>query len=238
MATANLMKKFSIATAGVTCLALATLGTGKAEAAVIVLDFEGIGNLNPVGSFYDTAPQDFDITFSSNALAIVDEDAGGTGNFGGEPSPDTVLFFLDGPAATLNVANGFTDGFSFFYSAINNPGFVRVYDGLNATGNVLATIDLPLTPRNGAPDPTGSFSPFVPIGVSFTGIAKSVDFGGTINQIGFDDITFGSDVPGGIGSQPTPEPTSLLGLLGIGAFGSSAVFKRKQQKAKIASQAS
>ncbi|WP_236144835.1 PEP-CTERM sorting domain-containing protein [Nostoc sp. CMAA1605] len=238
MATANLMKKFSIATAGVTFLALATLGTGKAEAAVIVLDFEGIVDSTPVGSFYDTAPHDFDVTFSSNAEALVDSDAGGRGDFGGEPSPNTVLFFLGGTAATLNAPKGFTDGFSFFYSAIKNPGFVRVYDGLNATGNLLTHINLPLTPRNGQPDPTGLYSPFVPIGVSFSGIAKSVDFGGTINQIGFDDITFGSDVPGGIGSQSTPEPASLLGLLGIGAFASSAVFKRKQQKDKITPKAS
>lgn len=229
MTTSTVIKKLSLATAGVTCLALATLGAGKAQAAVIVLDFEGIGDLNSVGSFYDTAPQDFDITFSPNALAIVDADAGGSGNIGGEPSPDTVLFFLTGPAATLNVANGFDTGFSFFYSAINNPGFVRVYDGLNATGNLLATVNLSVTPSNGAPDPNGQFSPFLPIGVSFSGIARSVDFGGTVNQIAFDNITFGSATPGG-GSTSTPEPGSLLGLLGLGAFGSNTILKRKKQQ--------
>ena len=58
----------------------------------ILLDFEGIGDQNPIGDFYATSG----ITFSSNALGLVDSDDGGTGNFGGEPSPVTVLFWLTG----------------------------------------------------------------------------------------------------------------------------------------------
>lgn len=235
--TISLSKKLSLTIAGATFLTLVTLGAGQAEAAVIVLDFEGIGDLNPVGDFYNTAPRDFGITFSPNALASVDLDAGGTGNFGGEPSPDTTLFFLDGDAATLNTPNGFTTGFSFFYSAIGNPGFVNVYDGLNATGNLLASIELPLTPFAGAPDPTGEYSPLVPIGVSFSDTARSVDFGGTINQIGFDNITFGSAVPGDATSTPdvtsTPEPAYLLGLLAFGAFGVTTGYKRKQHNVTV-----
>lgn len=195
-----------------------------AQAAVIVLDFEGLGNQEQILDFYNgglggsgSGPgPDFDLTFGSNALAIIDEDAGGTGNFGGEPSPDTIMFFLTG-TAVLNVPNGFDTGFSFFYSAINSPGSVNVYDGLNATGNLLADLFLPLTPFNGAPDPTGQFSPFVPIGVAFAGTAMSIDFGGTVNQIGFDNITFGSATPGRV-----PEPGTFLvcaiGLAGLFGF--------------------
>lgn len=208
---------------------------------IVVLDFEGLEDLEPVEEFYNAGlggngsgpGPDFGITFSDNAQAIIDSDAGGSGNFGGEPSPDTILFFLTGTAATMNVPAGFTDGFSFFYSAINNPGQIVVYDAVDATGNVLATLDLPLTPHTGDPDPTGAFSPLVPIGVSFDGTARSVDFGGTIDQIGFDDITLGSDVPGDDQDPPpppTPEPpanipvfwggglallVAVLGLLGI-----------------------
>ncbi|PSB03397.1 PEP-CTERM sorting domain-containing protein [Merismopedia glauca] len=203
-------------------LASALTATGT-KAATVVLDFEGVGDLNPVGNFYDTAPHDFDITFSDNALGIVDEDAGGSGNFGGEPSRDTVLFFLGGSAARMNVLNGFTTGFSFFYSAINNPGFVRVLD---ASDNVLAQIDLPTTPFNGAPDPTGQFSPFVPIGVTFQGTAFAVDFGGTVNQIGFDNITLGSATPG----TTVPEPTTILGTLAFSALGGSTWLKRRRKQ--------
>ncbi len=210
----------------------------QSKTAATVLTFEGLGNQEPVNNFYDgglggtgSGPgPSFGVQFSSNSLAIIDQDAGGSGNFGGEPSPDTVLFFLTGAAATMNVPAGFTTGFSFYYSAINQPGVIRVYDGLNATGNVLATLNLPLTPNNGAPDPTGTFSPLVPIGVSFSGTARSVDFGGTVDQVAFDDITLGSSTAGGGSPVPTAyapvpalSPTWLLvlgaGLLALVGFG-------------------
>jgi hypothetical protein len=196
--------------------------------ATIVLNFEGVGDLATVGNFYNGgAGANYGINFSNNALGIVDSDAGGNGNFGGEPSPNTVLFFLDGDAATMDVAAGFDTGFSFFYSAINQSGFINVYDGLGATGNILATLNLPVTPSNGG-DPNGNFSPFYAIGINFSGIAHSVDFGGTVNQIGFDDVTLGSEVAGG--TAPVPEPGTIA-LLGLGMAGLAFYGKRRQKKA-------
>lgn len=198
--------------------------------ATVMLDFEGLGDNEPVENFYDggfggngSGPGPaWGITFSSNALAIIDSDAGGSGNFGGEPSPDTILFFLSGTAATMNVPAGFDTGFSFYYSAPFNPAQIVVYDGLNATGNVLATLNLPLTPDTGAPDPTGSFSPLVPYGVSFSGTARSIDFAGTADQVGFDNITLGSSTPGGPPPAATPSipvptlsPAWLAALAGL-----------------------
>ncbi|MGA9828003.1 MAG: hypothetical protein WBQ57_06660, partial [Rhodanobacteraceae bacterium] len=202
-------------------VATATPGPPTAPAGNIILDFEGLADQEAVNEFYNggtggsgSGPgANYGVSFSTNSLALIDSDDGGSGNFGGEPSPDTILFFLSGGAATMNVPGGFTTGFSFFYSAINNPGVIRVYDGLNATGNLLATLDLPLTPAGGAPDPTGDFSPLVPIGVTFAGTAMSVDFGGTVNQVGFDNITLGSGTPGGGGPPPPPSiPTPTLSL--------------------------
>ncbi len=202
--------------------ALLALSLAARASAIVVLNFEGLGDLETVEEFYNggtggggSGPgTDYGISFSDNALALIDADAGGSGNFGGEPSPSTVLFFLDGPAATMNVAAGFDTGFSFFYSSVLFTGFVDVYDGLDGTGNLLASIPLPTTPSDGG-DPTGFYSPFVPVGVLFAGTARSVDFGGTINQIGFDNITFGTDNP------VVPEPASvvvwsLLGLVSLG----------------------
>lgn len=182
-----------------------------AQAATILLDFEGLQNLEPINNFYNggtggfgsTYSQNLGIAFSGNSLAIIDEDAGGTGNFGGEPSADTIAFFLTGDAAVMDVADGFDTGFSFFYAAVNRPGIVNVYDELGGVGNLLASIDLPLTPFEGSPDPTGQFSPLLPFGVNFDGIARSVDFGGTIDRIGFDNITLGSETPE---IDPIPEP--------------------------------
>lgn len=216
------------------------------SAGPIVLDFEGLGVLQTnsfgtgfiegVGDFYNggTGTQgsgpgtDFGISFSSNALAIIDADAVGlpfvSGNFGGEPTPDTALFFLTGTAATVTSSAGFTDGFSFFYSSIDFTGSIDVYSGPDATGSVLASLVLPPTPTNGAPDPTGEFSPFLPIGVEFSGIAQSIDFGGTINQIAFDNITFGSSTPLVLDdmsstSVPVPPSVVLLTVALVGVFG-------------------
>ncbi len=207
----------------------------KASADVVVLTFEGVGNFVPVGSFYDGAGgPDFNIIFSSNSLGLIDADAGGGGNFGHEPSPDTILFFLTGGASTMNVPSGFDTGFSFFYSAVNSPGSIRVWDGLDGTGTLLASLDLPVTPSDGG-DPTGSFSPFFPVGVAFDGIAKSVDFAGTENQIGFDNITLGASIPGdgdGSGKPVVPEPASML-LFGLGTVGVGLV-RRSRRKSVCA----
>ena len=200
-----------------------------AQGIVTVLDFEGLLNNEQVLNYYNgglggagSGPgPSLGAVFSPNGLAIIDADAGGTGNFGGEPSPDTVLYFLEGNAATLDYAAGFDTGFSFFYSAIGQPGFVTVWDGLGGTGNILANLNLPLTPSFGAPDPTGAFSPLVPIGVPFSGTALSVDFGGTIDQIAFDNITFGTETPQGV-----PDAGATLVLLGL-ALGGLGLARKK-----------
>ena len=212
---------------GTAALALAACVAVAPVSAATVLTFEGIGDRQPVGDYYNGgAGGNLGISMSSNSLAVVDLDAGGSGNIGGEPSPSTALFFLSGDAAIMNVLNGFDTGFSFFYSAVNQTGSLQVFDGPDGTGNVLASLDLPLTPNNGAPDPTGSFSPFLPIGVAFDGIAYSISFAGVQNQIAFDDVTFGSVTPG---PQAVPLPGSLI-LLAAGGLGVAAVRRWRGQE--------
>lgn len=196
-------------------LAVASLSLPMvASSAVIVLTFEGVGNLNPVGEFYNgVGGPDYGISFSPETLALVDSDVGGNGNFANEPSPSTVMFFLEADAAILNVAAGFTTGFSFFFSAVE-AGTVSVYSGLNATGSLLGSLDLFAQFDDGCVgDPTGAYCNWTAVGVKFEGVARSIDFGGAANFIGFDDITFGSDRPGTV-----PEPGSLA-LLGLGLVG-------------------
>lgn len=212
--------------------------TSQPANGVIVLDFEGLNNLETVLNFYNggtggsgSGPgQDFGIVFNASSLALIDADAGGSGNIGGEPSPDTVLVFLDN-SVIMNVPAGFTTGFSFFYSAINFAGAVRVYDGLDGSGNLLTQLTLPVTPFNGAPDPTGQYSPFVPIGVSFNGVARSVQFGDIANQIVYDDITIGSATPG---RSSTPAPaTSAQALLALTAvLGALGVARLRRRRAR------
>lgn len=189
----------------------------SAVAAPIVLDFEGVGDNAQILEFYNggtdsmgNSGPDYDISFGGNALGLIDVDAGGSGNFANEPSPDTVMYFLSG-TAILNYAAGFDTGFSFFYTS-STRATINIYDAVNATGNLIASIDLDpqYQDNNCTGDPRGGFCNWTAVGVAFTGTAKSIDFGGTQNQTGFDNITFGSATPGGV--VPTPNTLALLAL--------------------------
>jgi len=171
---------------------------------VIVLDFEGLGTSDAINDFYNggTSAQgysgtNYGVQFGV-ALGIIDSDAGGTGNFANEPSPETIMFFLDANQAFMNVPAGFTTGFSFYYSANASDTYVEVYDGLNGTGNLVGSANLPLNynSNNCTGDPNGQYCNWDIISVPFTGTAMSVVFGGTANYVGFDDVTFGSTTPG------------------------------------------
>jgi hypothetical protein len=214
------MHKLLIASAVAASLA------APSSAAIVTLTFEGVGNLASVDDFYNggtdsagNSGTNYGINFSNTSLGIIDSDDGGTGNIANEPSASTVLFFLSGGAATMNIAAGFTTGFSFFYSS-NGTAFVRVYDGLNGTGNVLAQLDLASQfDQNCSGDPGGAYCNWSPIGVLFDGTAYSVDFGGTADRVAFDNVTFGTDRPGGT----VPEPaTWAMMILGFGLVGVSA----------------
>lgn len=185
--------------------------------ALIVLTFEGLGDLDAVLDFYNggTSQQgysstDYGVSFGPTSLSLIDSDAGGQGNTGNEPSGQTVLFFLE-TNAILNVAAGFETGFSFYYAAPYYDGHVYVYDGLNGTGTLLGDQYLPIN-GPGPGDPNGVYSNWSVGSVSFNGIAKSIVFGGTPNYIVYDDVTFGSARPG-----PGEVPISNWALfIGIG----------------------
>jgi hypothetical protein len=208
-------------------LAVTVMAASAAQAAV-VLTFEGVGNTASINDFYNggtdnlgNSGPNLGVSFSGPTLGLVDFDAGGSGNFGNEPSPDTIMFFLDASSAILNIAGGFDTGFSFYYTS-STEADVNVWSGLNATGALLGTIHLTAQYQDGAcaGDPTGNFCNFTASGVGFAGIARSIDFGGTANYTGYDDITFGSTTPGS--GNPVPEPaTWALMILGFGAAGAS-----------------
>jgi hypothetical protein len=216
-----------------TILAAATAMTcsiGTAQADVVVLNFEGINATYPSGfaniyDFYNggtssdgTSGVNYGVQFTDNALAICLNTPGNycsnTSRGGVAPGSELgALFWLNGPETYMNYAAGFENGFSFNYAAPNTPGSVSVYDGLNGTGNLLATLDLGLTPSTCGSEYSAQYCPFVAAGVNFAGVAKSISFAGTANYIVFDDVTFGSAIPG------VPEPSTYAlfaaGLLGL-----------------------
>lgn len=176
-----------------------------ARAATIVLDFEGLKDSEPILNFYNGGTGGFGsgpganygISFSPDSLALINTANGGSGNFSNPPSGDTIAFFLSGAGDTMNVAGGFTTGFSFYYAAAI-AGSVDVYAGANGTGALLASVALPVTPN--------PYTVWVPVGVTFGGTAQSVVFTGSANFIGFDNITLGSETPGTTNPVPLPAP--------------------------------
>ena len=222
-------------------VALGAVLTFTAMADDIVLDFEGIPNGDVVGNYFNgevdgngngPGPSD-GVTFSLNAQAYVSDDVVGNGNggaFGGDPIGDEALTSLAGSVFTMDVAAGFTTGFSFYYSspfdAISDA--ITIYSGLDGGGSLLATISLGDTGNGNAlgnpacPNSWDTFCPFFPIGTDFSGTAESVEFTGTALSVAFDDFTLGSDIPA------TSEPGALK-MLGLGLACLLAVSRRRRK---------
>ena len=211
----------------------------SANAAVIDLTFENIATYpwdssntyildyyNGGTSSVGTSGPNYGVSFPANALNICLNTIGticsntSRGGLGDPNSQLGALFFLSGSNTYVNVAAGFTTGFSFYYTAVNVGGTVNVWSGLNGTGSLLASLNLPVTPSGPCPGYNAGFCPFFPVGVGFAGTAMSIDFGGVANQIVFDDVTFGSSTPG------VPEPGTLA-LFGSGALGLAGLLRRK-----------
>ena len=229
------MKKLSFGAVAAAVLTLCAAGSASAD--VVSLNFEGVNATYPSGSaqvlgFYNggtssdgTTGTNYGISFGSNALAICLNSTtvfcSNTSRGGLAPGSDKGgLFFLDGSETFMNVAAGFTTGFSFNYVSFSFNGAVNVYDGANGTGNVLATLNL--TPNAGScPGYNAGFCPFSASGVNFAGTAFSVGFAGVANQIVFDDVTFGSSVPG----VPEPETYALM-LAGLATV--AAIARRRK----------
>lgn len=217
-----------------TALGVALLGAFPLAASAQVMNFEGLQNSEDILEFYNggtgsagSAGPDIGVSFSAGALALIDGDDGGSGNFENNPSGSTIAFFLGQNQLTMNVAAGFSTGFSFFYSS-STAAAVNVYSGLNGTGVLLASLALVAQFQDNCPPygpgRTGAFCNWTAIGVAFGGTAMSVDFTGTANQTGFDDITLRSDVPG----EVVPEPMTMV-LLGTGLAGLAVARRRRRE---------
>ena len=178
------------------------VGAVSAQAAVVVLTFQGLQDQEPILNYYNGGTGGFGsgpgtnygVAFTADSLALISSDNGGSGNFSNAPGGDTIAFFLSGAGDTMDVAAGFDTGFSFYYASPYYAGTVTVWDGLDGTGNLLATLDLPMT--QAFCDPNHDYSCWDAVGVAFNGTAKSAVLSGVANYIGFSEITLVPKTPG------------------------------------------
>jgi hypothetical protein len=224
-------------------VALATLSfavAAPASAAPIMIDFEGVGSGCRVENFYNGGADscgnvgsvNLGVSFGDYSLALIDADTGlGSGNFANEPTPETILFFLNG-SAILNYEPGFEEGFSFYYTTFYSAT-ARVWSGLDATGDLLGEIalDRNFANDNCRGDPSGDFCHWDIGFLAFADTAMSIDFAGRVGVALFDNITFGSTNPNQPPTPSTPssvpEPGVAL-LLGAGLLGLRVSSRRRR----------
>lgn len=242
MSTSNKLRHVVALGASIGALAL----SAPASAQVVSLNFEGVNATYPSGfaqvlDFYNggtssdgTTGTNYGISFGSNALAIclnsLEVVCSNTsrGGLGDPNSQRGGLFFLEGAETFLNFSAGFQTGFSFNYVG-QFTGSVGVYDGLNGTGNLLGTVSLVPNGTNCPAYSSVGFCPFEAAGINFSGVGRSIAFGGVANQIVFDDVTFGSAIPGGV---PEPSVWAML-VLGFGTLG-AAMRRRRSARVRFA----
>ena len=179
-------------------------------AAASILDFEGPTSFDPIGDFYSS----LGVSFGLDGLALSNDELGPY--YSHSPSPGTV-FAPVGPDATMNVAGGFAGNISFAYSS-KLASSVSLYSGLDGTGTLLGTLNLTANAQNGCTDSPLCFWSLASL--DFTGIAKSLTFGGLANQAMFDDVTF---------SAPVPLPAA--GWLMMSALGGLGAWARRKRAA-------
>lgn len=138
----------------------------------------------------------------------------GTGN---EPTPPNILAFYynsDGQYF-MNVAEGFTNSFSFYYASPDVSHVITIYSGLNGTGAILDTLVTTTTGTYCAPPLFLSCWSLATL--NFSGTAKSVLFG-TSYEMAISDVTLADD----LAVHPVPEPEQAymfsFGVLMIGLF--------------------
>jgi hypothetical protein len=193
------------------------------------LDFEGVGSFGSVSEFYNggfdvpstgspATGVNYGASFSGDALALSNDALGPY--FSNAPTPGSVMF-ASGTNAVLNVAAGFKDSVSFYYSStVDAFNVVKVYSGLNATGTVLARIAL--QENNIDSGCSGSsYCNWQQVAYSFAGVGKSIDFGSnaaTNGSVAFDNVS--------ISAVPELESYAML-LAGLGLMG-AMVGRRKR----------
>jgi hypothetical protein len=165
-----------------------------------IATFGGLKNLEFVNNYYNggtgsmgsgPAKKNLHLEFTSNAQVIVSAAKGGSGNFINNPGGYPVMFFQTGTSVIINTTAGVTTGLWFTYSALQ-PGTATLYDGPNATGNILSSISLT---QNDSGCTNYKMCVWSPVGVPLTTPVGSIRFSGVANYIAIGAIHLGVNLP-------------------------------------------
>jgi hypothetical protein len=188
---------------------LALFAATPAFAADTLIDFETVTSFASIGEYYNGGADSagaigpaLGVSFTGDALALANDFET---YFSHAPSPLGVLAPV-GADATLNVALGFTDAISFWYSSSAFVSQINVWSGLGGTGEILASFNLVANATHGCSD--SAYCRFDQLSSTFAGTAHSVSFGNAAGVAAFDDIRI----------TAVPEPTTAL-MLSLGLAG-------------------
>jgi hypothetical protein len=173
--------------------ALSVAAPAMASTVPVTLDFENVASFASIDGLYSAQG----ISFTGDALGLVNDSLGPY--FSNAPSAIGVMAPV-GSDATMNVANGFINAVSFFYTSSDAIlDGVQVWGGLNGTGPLLASFDLtPNAQAGGCSD--SPYCHFDSLSGAFAGTAYSVTFGHAAYSAAFDDVSI----------TAVPEPTTAL----------------------------
>jgi hypothetical protein len=113
----------------------------------------------------------------------------------------------EGIRMTMDAAGGFVSRLDFSYATIDSVGQLQVFSGLDGTGDVLATLSLPITSSQSGP------GVFVADSLSFSGVGRSLVFAGGNKQLAIDDLALTPVVP----EPPTGRLLALACVLCLAA---------------------
>jgi hypothetical protein len=119
--------------------------------------------------------------------------------YSGAPSAQGTAYAYDAAASYMNVAAGVDSAVSLFYASyVDVVGAVKVYSGLNGSGDLLGSFNLNA-------NSSAAYDNWTQVTLSFSGTAKSFDLSGSVGSVGFDNIS------------AVPEASSALMMLVGGA---------------------
>jgi len=164
---------------------------GDRQVACNLIDFEGYADQESILTVLGPP----DVTFGPSWIALIDQDAGGSGNFANEPSPDTSTVYM--APEPINFSEG-VQYVEFYYSAAESsiPVTLNAWDGPDATGTIVATAQGTTVgvnpPADCTGDPTGAYCLWAQLSVSSaTNDILSVSIEGAVaNYFGFDNMVF------------------------------------------------